>query len=228
MIAQLQIAAILNYKQRIQNAWNDLRWPTTLEHGKDHEFLLAREQEFCRAMLAIEADFLHFRSTYWFPDITNQIQGQEMFALITGHLRTEQWFNIVQEEIRGATARIQSREMVASVQTIKHMQVNVEWVELFIVAVYAVELPYAFGHIWELKNSVYRIGCTVMAIITIALFAALTRPWAHPGQKFRRLLLVSIMLAWAILLATAIWYQGTAKTSSSKDNPGANAEASAH
>ena len=53
-----------------------------------------------RARDAIQEDFLHFLDLYWFPEISNQLQGRELFEMWKEHLGTQSLFEQVTQEIR--------------------------------------------------------------------------------------------------------------------------------
>src|SRR5206468_2917453 len=50
----------------------------------------------------IEKDFLTFRTVYWFSEVSNQIQGRELFDLFARHLATRDLFAQVADEAREA------------------------------------------------------------------------------------------------------------------------------
>lgn len=210
LIAQLQLASILLFKRRIAGALDRLRSAELQSKDSENQ---AREH-FARRVYQLESEFLHFRNTYWFPDVTNQVQGREMFALVKRHLNTQQWFDSVESELRCAASLLQSRDVSHSVAEIRHMQTNIEWVELFLIGVYAIELPYAFGHIWGLKSNFFSLSVTAMAVVTIGLFARLTKPWAHERKGKKHWILIGIAIAWAIILAVSIFIQGTGASTS--------------
>lgn len=194
LVAQMHRATLLNFKQRIANALDRIR------SNKDGD----GNSQFTEEILKIDRDFLYFRSTYWYTEMTNQIQGRQMFNWISEHLQTRSLFEQIRSEIRDAVSYIQSREMVHSVSTIKEMQTNIEWVELFIVGVYAIELPYAFSHLWNLNSFWYRLLATAMAAVSLVVIARLTKPWEHPGQELKRKYLLAIGIAWALILAVSV------------------------
>jgi hypothetical protein len=213
MMAHLQRATLLEFKARLANALNALRSTATPKERND---------EFSRRIMRIETEFLYFRNQYWFTELTNQVQGRELFSLMAKHLETPALFNHIREEIAAGASCLQSRDMAESVKTIADLQTNVEWVELFIVGVYAIELPYAFAHLFHINNPWYSGIAVVLALATVISVACMGTPWKHAGQKSRFYLLSLIAILWVLFLGVfgvpKVWNHYQQKNSSAANN----------
>lgn len=67
---------------------------------------LARQPEeaFADAVRVIQKDILRFTNRYWFEEISAQLQGQELFRLMRGHLRNREMYDQLSREVSETTA----------------------------------------------------------------------------------------------------------------------------
>ena len=94
LIAHFHRVSLLNFKVRIANALEEWR-----AAGADAEQGWTR---FARALAVLQRDFLMFRNMYWFTELTNQIQGRELFDLWSQHLNTRPLFDQIKAELQEA------------------------------------------------------------------------------------------------------------------------------
>ncbi|NBO93137.1 MAG: hypothetical protein EBV06_12635 [Planctomycetia bacterium] len=79
LLAHYQHAALLHFKDELTTLSADLNQSTTNP----------KWQQDARTLLI---DLLEFRTRSYFTEVSNQIQGRDLFALYTGHLETAQLF----------------------------------------------------------------------------------------------------------------------------------------
>jgi hypothetical protein len=183
LIAHFHRASLLGFKARIAKAAEHLRGDGTLQE---------RDANFRNAIQSIERDFLVFRSVYWFSEVSNQIQGRELFDLFVKHLRTQELFTQLRDEIGEATATLsawatekQSEQLGENMREMVSLQENLHVVEMFIVIVYAIELAYAAGHVFHFEGVGYRTASFLMVVvIPIAMyFLTKSKPKEVPHER---------------------------------------------
>ncbi len=89
LLAHYQRAALLLFADDLAAAIKRLEGKGPSEELKDRDF---REH-----IEALQMRFLKFRSRSYFPEVTNQLQGQELYRFWWGHLGIEWLFKIVDE-----------------------------------------------------------------------------------------------------------------------------------
>lgn len=101
LIAYYHHASLLGYKHQLSQAVADL--PSLHEHddAKHHETLGLREV-FRAKIERIRQEWLRFRSRYWFPEISNQVQGRELFNLWSDQLGNKRLFDEMTASIESA------------------------------------------------------------------------------------------------------------------------------
>ena len=77
---------------------------STMEQGKSDAEALRRDVQ------QIYSAFLFFTHRYWFPDLTNQIQGQELFAYWKRHLKLDEMYGQLANELRTINGVIEVRQ----------------------------------------------------------------------------------------------------------------------
>lgn len=80
-------ASLLAFQDRIADALTKGNTSGKLTHG------------FRREMETIQSDFLRFTQRYWFPEITSQLQGRELFALMQKHSDAREMYDQLIQEI---------------------------------------------------------------------------------------------------------------------------------
>jgi hypothetical protein len=94
LIAHFHRASLLAFKHDLAEAVETLRrWDDEVQAHKDFQERVTR----------IEKDLLTFRNMYWFTEVSNQIQAQELFDRWSEHLRTQKLFDQVFAEAREAS-----------------------------------------------------------------------------------------------------------------------------
>lgn len=91
LIAHFHRASLLRMKDDLAVAVEELH------HQRDVS-KATRMEQFQDRLLAIEEKLLTFRCMYWFSEVSNQTQGQELFDLLSRHLRTRELFDAVTGE----------------------------------------------------------------------------------------------------------------------------------
>jgi hypothetical protein len=102
LINRFHRASLLAFQDRIADALTKGNTSGKLTHG------------FRREMETIQSDFLRFTQRYWFPEITSQLQGREMFALMQKHSGTKEMYDQLIQEIgninQALNAKAQERQ----------------------------------------------------------------------------------------------------------------------
>ncbi len=94
LIAHFHRASLLAFKHDLAQAVDELRQtPDSREADRQFQDRITR----------IEKEVLTFRNMYWFTEVSNQIQPQELFQLWSRHLNTEELFQQVFGEAREAS-----------------------------------------------------------------------------------------------------------------------------
>ena len=94
MHAHFLKASLLSFESQIAHALTDLN------ENEDDFF---RREEFEQRLNDIQTAMVRFRSRYWFSEITNQMQGQELFQMLKEHLNLQPLFDEVFGEMKDAT-----------------------------------------------------------------------------------------------------------------------------
>jgi hypothetical protein len=93
LIAHFHRASLLRFKHALAEAAEKLH---------DAASSIAGMQTFCERVNALQRDFLRFRTRYWFVEISNQLQGREVFDLWKKHLNTPALFADIAGDIAAA------------------------------------------------------------------------------------------------------------------------------
>lgn len=94
LIAHFHRASLLAFERKLAEAVDALR------DGMDNQF---KRREFQLTVQEIEVELSRFRSQFWFTEVSNQIQAQELFDLWSEHLGTRKLFDEVFNEARDAS-----------------------------------------------------------------------------------------------------------------------------
>ncbi len=92
MIAHFHRASLLRFKHALAEAAEELH-----KEDPDGDMRLFREK-----VVTLQKEFLRFRTRYWFAEISNQIQGRELFEMWKKHLNTVALFDDVAGDIAAA------------------------------------------------------------------------------------------------------------------------------
>jgi hypothetical protein len=178
LIAHFHRASLLGFKQ-VLSSMLDARRDSTNRTGSN-------EARFSRDLTALREEFLSFRNRYWFIEVSNQIQGRELFDLWAHHLNTRSLFADVAAEIHEATNVRQAARLEDTVEKIAEMQTNVEWVELFIVGAYALELAHVVPLVIRNDDPWFTVASAALVIVSTLLVAWAIRPWKHERSRFKK------------------------------------------
>ena len=103
LIAHFQRASLLRFKHALAEAAGEL-----LESegaAKDEDERMAR---FHKKSDRLMREFLRFRTLYWFSEVSNQIQGRELFELSGRHLRLQPLFAEVAADMESAASLLRT------------------------------------------------------------------------------------------------------------------------
>ncbi|MEZ6121602.1 MAG: hypothetical protein R3C49_00345 [Planctomycetaceae bacterium] len=110
MIALFHRASLLRYKHQLSEYAEAL-----VEECGSHE---DREEKFRIRSTMLQKELLRFRSIYWFSEVSNQIQGQELFSMFRRHLNLNALYEDVCQDSENAASVLQGiaeeRRAVAS------------------------------------------------------------------------------------------------------------------
>ncbi len=96
LIALFHRASLMNYKHRLAETSDALLVKDSHPDVVEYHFRQDIEQ--------LAKELMKFRTLYWFAEVSNQIQGMELFDLFRKHLNLEHLFNAVSGDIENATA----------------------------------------------------------------------------------------------------------------------------
>ncbi|MCA9203863.1 MAG: hypothetical protein KDA59_12485, partial [Planctomycetales bacterium] len=94
MIAHFQRASLLRFKQALAEAAGNLHENASQVRDNRRDFREATDR--------LIEEFLRFRTQYWFSEVSNQIQGRELFDLFSRHLRLQPLFEEVSADLEQA------------------------------------------------------------------------------------------------------------------------------
>lgn len=100
LIGHFHRASLLRFKGQLAEAVEELQQSI---HQRDRAL-----EQFAATLERIQLDLLAFRNMYWFTEISNQVQAQELFDLLSKHLRTRELFSQVFEESEKAAAIVRA------------------------------------------------------------------------------------------------------------------------
>ncbi|MDA1053165.1 MAG: hypothetical protein O3C40_22145 [Planctomycetota bacterium] len=141
---------------------------------------------FANKLDAVQRDFLLFRNMYWCTEVSNQAQGRELFDLWSLHLNTRPLFDQVNAELREATELVSGWRQQWLLSEQNDMHRNLEWVELFIVAAYAIEAMIGISHLLHEGKTVSAWALGGLAIGAGAIIFYMLKLHKHPtGSTWR-------------------------------------------
>ncbi len=96
MVALFHRASLLRYKHALSEHAGALYSSA----NSDEE----RSDKFHTQTVRLQRELMRFRSVYWFSEVSNQIQGQELFRMLRQHLNLDNLFNEVCGDIDQASS----------------------------------------------------------------------------------------------------------------------------
>lgn len=207
LIAHMHRAALLGFQQRLTDLLDARRDGNATPESRERQFQadLARLQE----------DFLSFRNHLWFVEVSNQIQARELFELWAHHLNTRALFADVASEIGEATSLRQADRVEASIAQIAVMQNNIEWVELFIVGAYALEMAHVVPLIFKYADWRFTAVSLLLVGVSTAIVAAAIRPWKHEKLAYKKWLIAFLAVLFAAFVGVTAWLNPEASVKAS-------------
>ena len=103
-----------------------------------------------------------------------------------------------------AVDREQARATTENVREMAELQSKLEWLEVFIVAVYAVELSSHVGHSFHFSGDYVGWWLISIAVIVTSLLIWLLKPFQHKGLDWRRV--APVVGAMTLLFAVYVWW----------------------
>ncbi|MEI7701154.1 MAG: hypothetical protein WCK86_15250 [Planctomycetia bacterium] len=97
LVALFHRASLLRYKHALSE--NAVEWLNAEGNRREERFDQFREKT-----LLLQQQLLRFRAFYWISEVSNQTQGQELFALLRRHLNLQQLYQDVCVDIENASA----------------------------------------------------------------------------------------------------------------------------
>ena len=132
LIALFHRASLLKYKHRLAEISDEMLKANTEEDELNDAFRKSSER--------LAKEFMRFRTLYWFSEVTNHIQGTELFHMFRKHLNLDSIFSDVGSDIESATSlmrqwdesrQLKNSNQLATVAAILAMMVPLLlWVEL--------------------------------------------------------------------------------------------------
>lgn len=99
LIAQFHRSTLLSFQHRLAEKSEELL--SKSKRGKYRRFRVDVE--------AIATDFLRFRTRYWFSEVSNQIQGRELFGMLRSELNLDKLYDETSRDIESAHALLEQR-----------------------------------------------------------------------------------------------------------------------
>ena len=141
LIALFHRASLLTYKHRLAEISDEmLKASTHIEERNDEE---ERNDAFRKSSERLAKEFMRFRTLYWFSEVTNHVQGTELFHMFRKHLNLDVIFKDVSSDIESATSlmrqwdqkrQLKNSNQLAAVAAILAMMVPAFlWIELGLV-----------------------------------------------------------------------------------------------
>ena len=199
LIAHFQKASLLAFENQLSKSLADLNDP----EGGDP----VRRKKFEADLNYLQLEMVQFRSRYWFSEVTSQYQGQEMFEMITSHLKTEKLFQEVYGEMQDSNGVV--NEWAQQQQTQATIRLTVVAV-LFLVVVPLLE---AFREHIDQKYRVtvaaaillfsFLLGILKSDSFDLQLRRITDRQYSNPFRKWFGVVLI------VIFGAAAVWFVDT-------------------
>ena len=96
MIAMFHHASLLMYKHRLAEASDNMLSEHASERVRNADFRYSAER--------LAKEIMRFRTLYWFSEVSNQVQGAELFDMFRRHLRLQDLFGQVTGDTESAVA----------------------------------------------------------------------------------------------------------------------------
>jgi len=103
LIAQFHRASLLMYKHRLAEA-ADCMLSNDAKFGEGDWARRLREIDFRAKAEELAKEIMRFRTLYWFSEVSNQVQGQELFAMFRKHLNLRELFGEVTADSEAAVS----------------------------------------------------------------------------------------------------------------------------
>lgn len=159
LVAHFQKAALLSASERLSKM---------VGRNKDGSIKLPDKGEVAEAY----NHFIEFTQNFWFDEISPQEQGREIFEMWRKHLRLQEMYEEIRQEIKDL---VEYSEMLA---TSKNMEIANE----------------EMGFARSLNIKVMRFGIAGIIIATVSMLSGMNKPFAILDEK------MSLICAWLFLL----------------------------
>jgi hypothetical protein len=127
----------------------------------------------------LNRDFARFVTGYWFNEVSNQMQGSELFQFWTGHLGNQKLLEHVMREKRLAVELDEATKIKEDGKQVRELTQQLEVLTLLLVpltlagvAVAWLDMEFTRSHIAWLKDTSFWwiVGCGVPAIVAVSYF----------------------------------------------------------
>lgn len=172
MIAQFHRASLLRYKHALAEASDELL-------NGDETVKELRMADFRHRCQRLNEEFLRFRTRYWFSEVSNQIQGCELFNLLRKHLNLQQLFDDVKNDIEAAASLLKSWEEESQSRSSRYLALLGA---VFLAVGPAIAL---WSESWKARQP-FLFGFLVMLAIGSLVFAFWQPTWKPPRYQQRR------------------------------------------
>jgi hypothetical protein len=123
-------------------------------------------------------------------------------------LHTVRDLNItVAERVRNQRLDEQSKDMAKHTHTIAHVQTSVEWLEIFIIAVYTIEAARFFVEQYPNLGNYHIAIVFGIAILVAAVTAGILRPQTMSDDHRPIIIVVSLLLLLALGIGVSLWFK---------------------
>ena len=196
LIAHFQRASLLRFKHDLAEAAGSSQ-PLPSNPEEDSGEL----DEFRDRTERLTHNFLRFRTVYWFSEVSNQIQGRELFDLFGKHLRLKELFAEVAADIDFAGAVLRQHEEEQQSRTQEHLTILGA-----VILVLPPILSFAEGKVPKEWKPYWPVGVAVTFALLIVLIVG-TEPFRRlvkhipRRREFRWLSVYKCVFSLSLLLA---------------------------
>ena len=171
MIAHFQRASLLQFKHALAEAAGNL-------HENDCD-TRERRRRFRDATDRLIEEFLRFRTQYWFSEVSNQVQGRELFDMFGQHLRLQPLFDEVSADLENAETLLRSWDEEEQTQAAQQLSVVAA---LFLAIAPALDW---LGTAMEKKFTWWGPSLFLFLLLLggVLLFVELPRKWRLPRKQ---------------------------------------------
>ncbi len=125
----------------------------------------------------LRKQILDFTLCGQFGQLSTGDRATRYYHLVRDALRVQEAWDHLKTAVAELDAELESRGLEATVKNILHVQHKIEWVEVFLISVYVVELAHIFALMLGFNHTYAAIGILVLAVGSAFGGIVMLRPW---------------------------------------------------